>query len=72
MENDEIKPRGDVLFKPAGPGMAYKGRCGNCGNIIPNYGRRKQRVRGAMLYVGKCCQQAAVVQAGQTVTKGKP
>jgi hypothetical protein len=57
MSSDDTKPRQEPGFRGAGPGMSYTFRCGQCGMPIPNFGRRKQRVKGALVWVGKCCFQ---------------
>ena len=55
MASDDIKPRHEAKFSFAGPGLHISFRCARCNQPIRNYGRRKQRVKGVMQYVGQCC-----------------
>jgi hypothetical protein len=56
MTSDAIKPRGDVRFLPVGTGHHPLLRCGKCQATMPNAGRKLVKVRGAKLWIGKCCQ----------------
>jgi hypothetical protein len=56
MSGDDYAPRPEPAFRPAGPGHSISTRCGKCQQPMPNYGRRLQLVRGAKVYVGRCCQ----------------
>jgi len=56
MSGDDYTPRKEPAFRPAGPGLPVAMRCGKCNQPMPNFGRRLQLVRGAKLWVGKCCQ----------------
>lgn len=58
MSSDDIRPRREGGFRQAGPGIHPQLRCGKCNQPMPNLGRRRQMVRGAYLWVGKCCQVA--------------
>lgn len=55
MSSDDIRPRPEGPFRFAGTGHPSTFRCAKCNQPIRNYGRRKQRVRGVMQYVGPCC-----------------
>lgn len=47
----------NTTIRPMEPYGAVRYRCGACNMPIPNFGRRKQAVRGALVWVGKCCQR---------------
>lgn len=55
--SDTIKPPADVRYAAPGAGHHPQLRCGKCNQPMPNFGRRRQLVRGAKLWVGKCCQK---------------
>jgi hypothetical protein len=54
--SDDYAPRPEPGFRPAGPGHAISFRCGKCNQPIANWGRKLQLVRGAKVWIGKCCQ----------------
>lgn len=55
MSSDDVKPRPEPGFRPAGSGLPYTLRCFRCSKPIPNAGHRRIFVGGARVPVGKCC-----------------
>ena len=56
MRSDDIKPRPVGSVPQPGAGHPVRLLCGRCGKSIPNLGRKRMRVLGALVWVGQCCQ----------------
>lgn len=63
MSSDDVKPRGDVRFRPAGTGLPYTVRCAKCNQPTRMHGSRWQMLGGVKQRFGRCCAKTSPERA---------